>query len=227
MNDCFICLQKCVIPIQLRKFKCFSDFEMNCHSTKKICVQCYTQSKIEKCVFCRSLPRENGDICIDFQTIQTDEFSVYTCPFCTNFSGSHFDLYKHLKEKCLIFCPCGEILKREYEKKHYEKECDKKHECKLCNKFVTHCNHSYCYYCKDTSHTEESCKNIKYECSECSESIHKFELVEHILSHINIINNKMTFFKEEYILHKQKYQTLMKTLPDIYKMVYNEDFFDN
>lgn len=220
MSDCFVCLQKCIIPLQLQCYECFSVNEMNCNSTKRICVCCYTKAKINTCSFCHS-KRKNNVVVVDFQMIHNDEFSSLSCPFCMNFQGSHFGLYKHMKEKCLILCVCGDIVKNEEE--HY-KECKEKKWCDLCRGFVKKCSHQYCSICSSLEHCEAMCKERTLKCKECMEERKIFQMIEHYMEHIEKTKTRMNFFKDEFLSQKRKYQEMMTFVPDLYKEVYNEDF---
>ena len=220
--ECFVCLQKCVIPLQLQCYDCFSTHEMNCNSTKRICVQCITKTKLETCSFCRS-KKVNNNIVVDFQGIHNDVFSILSCPFCIEFKGSHFDLYKHLKGKCLNFCSCGDLFLRKEEKKHYE-TCKEKTWCSKCKEFVKKCHHQHCSICSSSEHSDIICKNRTLQCTICKEEKKIFQIIEHYMEHLEKSKNKVAVFKQEYLEEKKKYQAMMLFLPELYMDFYNEEF---
>lgn len=221
MNECFVCLQTCIIPLQLQCYECFSNHEMNCNSTKRICSVCFSKTKLESCSFCHS-KKVNKNVIVDFQMIHNDEFSILSCPFCTEFKGSHYHLYKHMKEKCFDFCPCGEFILKKHEREHY-KTCNRKKWCVKCNAFVKKCSHQYCSICSSLDHSERICKERILKCKECKEEKKVFQMIEHYMEHLEKSKKKVEFFKEEYVNEKKKYQTLMTFLPELYKEVYNEE----
>lgn len=222
MSECFICLQKCIIPLQLQCYECFSMNEMNCHSIKRICVSCYSKTKISSCSFCHA-KRQNNNTLVDFDTIHNDEFSILTCPFCSEFQGNHFGLYKHLKSKCLVFCTCGDIFLKKNEKQHFQ-TCQEKRWCELCKEFVKECGHSYCSICSSIEHTKKMCQERTFQCRECNEKKKIFEIIEHYMEHIEESKKKTIFYKKELSNEKKKYHRMMIFLPDLYKEVYGEDF---
>ena len=222
MTECFICLQKCVIPIQLQGYECFSGNDMNCNSRKRICVKCYTQKKLDICSFCRS-KRKNNNIMIDFDSIYNDTFSILSCPFCKEFQGDHFALYKHLKDKCLEFCTCGDIFLKKDAREQF-KNCKEKRWCEICKEFVKECSHKYCSICFSTDHEEKMCLKRTVKCRECNKEKNVSQIIEHYMEHIEESKKRTNFYKEELSREKKKYQRMMIFLPDLYKEVYHEDF---
>lgn len=225
MIDCFICLQPCIIPIQLKSFSCYKENEISCHTIQRICISCYMKSDLKKCSYCHS-ERENNKIEIDFSFIMKDEFSIYSCPFCNNFQGNHTDLWKHINEKCITQCPCSKIILKKDSKKHYQEECSELKWCSQCDKGVKTCPHIKCSICKKKNHIEEECSERLLECKECFKKITAKEYIEHYLEHVENIKTRVEFFKESLKTEKSKYYYLMEKIPELYESVYNETMLE-
>lgn len=223
--DCFICLQPCIIPIQLKSFGCYQENEISCHTIQRICLSCYLKSDLKKCSYCHC-EKTNNTIEIDFSLMMKDEFSIYSCLFCTSFQGNHIQLWKHMKEQCIIQCPCQKIVLKKDLKKHYQEECKELKWCSSCEKGIKSCIHLKCKLCKKTNHTEEECSERLLECKECLKKIKAKDYIEHYLEHIEIIKTRIEFFKESLKIEKLKYYYLMEKIPELYESVYNETMLE-
>lgn len=221
MMDCFICLQPCIIPIQLKSFSCYKENEISCNTIQRICLPCYLKSDLKKCSYCHSEKTDRRNE-IDFSLIMKDDFSIYSCPFCNEFQGNHIHLWKHMNEHCIFQCPCSKIILKKDLKKHYEEECSQLKWCTQCEKGVQFCPHIKCKICKKTNHTEEECSERLIDCKECFKKIKAKDYIEHYLEHIETIKTKMEFFKESLKSEKLKYYHLMEKIPELYESVYNE-----
>jgi len=122
MKECFLCLQSCIIPIQLKYFPCSESKQISCHTFQRICISCFLSSELLKCSFCHK-EKENENFQIDFLSIQNDEYSILTCPFCKDFQGNHMNLWKHMNDSCISFCKCNKLYLIKKKENHFKKEC--------------------------------------------------------------------------------------------------------
>ena len=225
MKECFICLQTCIIPIQLKCFSCFETKKITCHTFQRICISCFLSNQISKCSFCHK-EKINNNFEIDFTSIQKDEFSILTCPFCKDFRGNHMDLWKHMSESCIVFCECNKIYLKKKTKYHFEKECSIYKWCSICNDGVKFCPHISCSICQKKNHCIENCPERKIECRECSTMVMAKDYIEHHLEHIESIKTKIDFFSTSLKKEKIKYYQLMNKIPELYEIVYHEKMLE-
>ena len=225
MKECFICLQSCIIPIQLKSFPCFEVKQISCHTFQRICISCFISNDLLKCSFCH-LEKKNENFEIDFLSIQNDEYSILSCPFCKDFQGNHMNLWKHMNESCISFCDCKKIYLKKKKQLHFEKECSLYQWCSICNNGVKFCPHISCSICSKTNHSVEDCPERKLKCNECSLSISAKDYIEHHLEHIEHIKTKIDFFSKSLKSEKIKYYELMNKIPDLYENVYHEKMLE-
>lgn len=225
MKECFLCLQRCIIPIQLKYFPCSESKQISCHTFQRICISCFLSNHLLKCSFCYK-EKENDNFEIDFISIQKDEYSILTCPFCKDFQGNHINLWKHMNDSCISFCKCNKLYLIKKKKNHFEKECSIYKWCSICNNGVLSCPHLSCSICSNKNHSNEDCPERKLECSECSLSIPAKDYIEHHLEHIECIKSKIDFFSKSLKSEKTKYYKLMNQIPELYENVYHEKMLE-
>jgi len=221
-QECAVCLNNCVIPVQLKCFECYDERKLNCNSLKRICLACYIDmdEQIQKCFYCSGRKISNT-IAIDFQMIQQDEVSLLSCPYC-NISGlGHVALYKHVMKNHIRDCDCGAFVFDE--KKHY-KYCDKKYWCEKCSKFQKSCVHQKCRHChKRCDHPPEKCMERPFRCPQCDEIFTAKTFMNHFMEHLNDNRTIQKALQNSIQTHKREYKTLMTLLPQLYKEVYHEN----
>lgn len=221
-QQCVMCLNNCVIPIQLKCFQCFDERKMNCNSLKRVCLVCYMdmEKKIEKCFYCSS-PKVSKEISVDFQMIQNDDVSILSCPLCSLTGMGHMDLFKHVTSVHIKECECGDFVMDE--KSHYQ-YCDKKWWCERCQEFVTSCVHKKCKFCKKRcDHPPQKCMDRPFSCSECDGTFTAKTFMNHFMEHLNENRNSQKALQNSILKLKKEYKRLMDMLPLLYKEVYDEN----
>lgn len=153
MQQCNICLDNVIIPVELTAFSCSKKNEINCYSFKRICEKCAinffelnkpnnSRKNIKKCLFCDATinPQEIFDKPYkkDFLLMSFDE-NKHNCLYC-DFSGNHLDLNNHLENNCpniIISCLCGTNNKRNIIKSDEHKmACCFFKKCLVCSLFI-------------------------------------------------------------------------------------------
>lgn len=223
MKECHICYEKCIVPVQMKCFDCYDTVKMNCNSLQRVCLTCYVKGNFKKCTICRA-EKVNDEIEIDFDSIHNDSMSIYTCPLCDTFEGSHYDLYQHMMNTCLFFCECGSWVVKKNTKEHYQGSCSVFRWCQKCQKPVKKCKHIPCSRCGKHCPSEHHCSYETVECSDCHEKIPFHELVNHFLKHVEQSKQKVMFLKSILTQERKRYHRLLKTIPDVYNDVYDESF---
>ncbi len=221
-QQCILCLNTCLLPVQLKCFACFDEKKMNCHSLKRVCLHCYLEmeNKIQKCFFCTS-PKVSKSVSVDFQVIQNDDVSLLSCPYCSLSGKTHMDLWKHVISSHVKDCECGDFFLDE--KTHYQ-YCDKKSWCERCQQFVVNCQHKKCKFCKKKcNQTSDKCMERPFSCPECGQNFQAKGFMNHFMEHLNENRNSQKALQNSILIIKKDYKRLMNLLPSLYKEVYHEN----
>lgn len=221
-QQCIICLNTCIVPVQLKCFECFDERKINCNSLKRVCLLCFLEmeNKIVKCFFCPS-KKVSENFAIDFQGIQNDEISILSCHFCSKTGYGHMELYKHMMDKHVHECDCGMFFHDE--KQHYT-YCQRKKWCERCQKFKKECVHQKCKYCKKYhAHSSEKCMERPFSCPQCNMIYPANIFMNHFMEHLDENRNSQKALQNSISKYKKDYKKLMNMLPVLYKEVYDEN----
>lgn len=154
MNEnCCICMEKLVIPVEFTCFSCFSFNQIGCSSFCRVCLACATsflqldkdveqRDYTKKCLYCPgtvSLSQITAKRSLrkDFTLMLLDN-SSNGCPFCNNFVGTQIILNHHIEKECPKYymqCSCHRVFKREDFYFHLF-SCSAHLHCNLCTRYV-------------------------------------------------------------------------------------------
>ena len=204
MEKCNLCLSETLIPVQLKCFECYHSYLIHCHSYNRICMLCFLGKKNDKCFICQSPQKQNvyPKFEIDYDRIRADSFSIYTCPICLKYKGSHIDVCKHFLSHHIYECKCGEILQNDDSSIMNHKKI-----CKLCD---------YCAKCKIDSKSCPCCDNKIVSCRFCNEMISKKNLMNHCLNHIKECRTKVKILRELLNNERRQYHLLLEKIEEDY-----------
>ncbi len=224
MSECYICKQKCIVPVKMQCFECFDSMKMHCNALQRICMVCFLQGDLQKCSFCRA-PRLHDAIEIDFLRMEQDCHSILSCPYCDKFQGSHFDLYHHMMKSCVYQCECKKWVVRKDQEQHVRHKCTVWKWCKECEKPIQQCKHFPCKTCHVHCSNTLECKQKKIQCSHCGQMLTTKTFLGHFLKHVDESKCRITTLKE--ILQKERllYHELLLKVPAMYNDIYDESIF--
>jgi hypothetical protein len=153
---CIICLEKCVIPVEITCFGCATiQTKPSCFSFQRVCFVCATmymelnkpyhkRSTTKRCLIC---PAECNPRALsektwyrkDFMLMRMDTSIDVHCP-CEkcSFTGSHIDVEKHYTGDCpytITSCLCNTYVSR-CDMISHKKQCSFYRECSKCSEFL-------------------------------------------------------------------------------------------
>lgn len=224
MNECYVCKEKCIVPVMMQCFECFDSMKVHCNALHRICIVCFLKGNLKKCSFCRA-PRINDTIEIDFLGMEQDCHSILSCPFCDKFQGSHFNLFQHMMKSCIYQCECKQWVTERERETHVRDHCTVWKWCNDCNKSVQQCKHFPCTTCHVHCSDTLECKQKKLQCSHCGDTLTTKTFLGHFLTHIDDSKKKITTLKEILQKERQHYHELLLQIPAMYSDLYEESLF--
>jgi len=151
---CSICLEDCIIPVEMTIFQCTLTQDINCYSFKRMCESCVityleldkkysSRNTFKKCLFCCSWvnPQEIvGKTAYkkDYLLMSLDTRKL-PCKNC-DFVGNHLELEKHVVKECkkkLVECNCNVVGPKDFiESKEHRKACAFFKQCLECDEYI-------------------------------------------------------------------------------------------
>ena len=154
MEECVICRERLLIPVELTCFGCFKKNTLSCSSLCRLCRRCaheYLQldrrrmdrDLFRRCLYCPSVCsvfRLTSETAYrkDFIMMRADTSSDHRCPYCAGFQGTQVQVDHHLDHECPAFCeecPCGEAVKKADVQAH-RASCLYHGFCERCDRYI-------------------------------------------------------------------------------------------
>jgi hypothetical protein len=193
-GNCCICLEKCLIPVEVKCFSCYTPNQISCSSFCRVCIACvfrFLQLDIDsdqrdftkKCLFCPgtvspyTLSPDNA-FRLDYTLMLMDSKVDHVCSFCLNYSGSQIMIHQHLERECPKYskqCECKKVFQKQDFYFHLF-SCSSHFHCKLCTKYIEKSQftnhmkfiHNYisCPYCQQYVFSEIFLDHTENNCLE-------------------------------------------------------------
>jgi len=156
MNEnCCICMERCLIPVEIICFPCYRLNQLGCSSFCRICIMCANhflqldmhqeqRDFVKKCIYCPAtiplhLLSNDKAFRVDYSLMLLDSKPNHICPFCLNYTGNQIMLHHHLEKECPKFpkqCECKKVfLKQDFYFHLFT--CPSHIHCPLCTKYIS------------------------------------------------------------------------------------------
>lgn len=205
MKKCPVCLENVLIPVKVTSLPCYNAHGIHCFSYQRICLHCCISKDtiMNKCLFCKAINQEKVKYEIDFDYINNDDFSIYTCVYCHDKKSNHLDMAKHILKDHIYSCDCGQLVLNSKIKEH-SSVCEKCTCCKECQNYVKSCNHK---------------KNFR--CKKCNLVFPKQKIMNHYLDHIREYKMKIEIIKKTLSSERKEFYELLSIVESL-----DREFFE-
>lgn len=240
--NCPICLDPCLVPVEITGFPCFRPDRIHCHSFARFCFHCAARLfELEKapegrsvkarCPFCYSEtdPRQirvSPPFRIDWEAVQTSSQEAVDCPSCGLEAETVEELARHCDRSC---CAC--VLPSNHKD---EKDClvcrntaDRDSPLFHLHMTKTH-RMNYCVLCTNYTslsirrHHKMECLRRIVPCRHCDMSIQALFFADHLIEHLHESKERQSLLEDLLLKEREMYRRMLEECGEFYVKNYQE-----